>query len=116
MGVDQQLSKQKFRGREGRESEYLLLYTGHRVSEYSESDTPLHFDESDNNSKHLVAKKVVDEGSEAGTTNVIRRLSELSAPFGHIADGSRDNLSSCEWYVSVSTVFENGGGSSQMSK
>jgi hypothetical protein len=70
-------------GRENRDVLYSIAVVraiGHRVSEYTESDTPLHFDESDNKSKLLVAKKfVVDEGSGAGTTNVIRRLCELSA-------------------------------------
>ena len=70
-------------GRENRDVLYSIAVVraiGQRVSEYSESDTPLHFDESDNKSKLLVAKKfVTDEGSGAGTTNVIRRLCELAA-------------------------------------
>ncbi|RDL42292.1 uncharacterized protein BP5553_02271 [Venustampulla echinocandica] len=70
-------------GRENRDVLYSIAVVrviGPRVSEYTDNDTPLHFDESDNKSKLLVAKKfVMDEGSGAGTTNVIRRLCELAA-------------------------------------
>lgn len=70
-------------GRENRDVLYSIAVVraiGQRVSEYTDSDTPLHLDESDNKSKLLVAKKfVTDEGSGAGTTNVIRRLCELAA-------------------------------------
>lgn len=70
-------------GRENRDVLYSIAVVrviGPRVSEYTDHDTPLHFDESDNKSKLLVAKKfVMDEGSGAGTTNVIRRLCELAA-------------------------------------
>ncbi|TGO89026.1 hypothetical protein BPOR_0129g00170 [Botrytis porri] len=69
-------------GRENRDVLYsiaIIRAMGQRVSEYTPSDTPLHFDESDNRSKLLVAKKFVqDEASGAGTTNVIRRLCELA--------------------------------------
>lgn len=70
-------------GRENRDVLYSIAVVraiGQRVSEYQDTDTPLHFDESDNKSKLLVAKKfVTDEGAGAGTTNVIRRLCELAA-------------------------------------
>ncbi|KAF4633816.1 hypothetical protein G7Y89_g4296 [Cudoniella acicularis] len=70
-------------GRENRDVLYSIAVVraiGQRVSEYTDSDTPLHFDESDNKSKLLVAKKfIIDEASGAGTTNVIRRLCELTA-------------------------------------
>ncbi|TVY68682.1 putative transcriptional regulatory protein [Lachnellula suecica] len=69
-------------GRENRDVLYSIAIVralGHRVSEYTESDEPLHFDESDNKSKLLVAKKFInDEGTGGGTTNVIRRLCELA--------------------------------------
>ncbi|KAK6594306.1 hypothetical protein H4I95_10818 [Botrytis cinerea] len=69
-------------GRENRDVLYsiaIIRAMGQRVSEYTPSDTPLHFDESDNRSKLLVAKKFVqDEASGSGTTNVIRRLCELA--------------------------------------
>lgn len=69
-------------GRENRDVLYSIAVVralGQRVSEYNDSDAPLHFDESDNKSKLLVAKKfVADEGSGSGTTNVIRRLCELA--------------------------------------
>lgn len=69
-------------GRENRDVLYsiaIIRAIGQRVSEYTPSDTPLHFDESDNRSKLLVAKKFVqDEASGSGTTNVIRRLCELA--------------------------------------
>ncbi|KAF7951485.1 hypothetical protein EAE96_006794 [Botrytis aclada] len=69
-------------GRENRDVLYsiaIIRAMGQRVSEYTPSDTPLHFDESDNRSKLLVAKKfVADEASGSGTTNVIRRLCELA--------------------------------------
>jgi hypothetical protein len=70
-------------GRENRDVLYSIAVVrglGQRVSEYTESDTPLHLDESDNKSKLLVAKKfVMDEAAGAGTTNVIRRLCDLAA-------------------------------------
>ena len=70
-------------GRENRDVLYsiaVIRAIGQRVSEYSDSDTPLHLDESDNKSKLGVAKKfIMDEGSGNGTTNVIRRLCELAA-------------------------------------
>lgn len=69
-------------GRENRDVLYsiaIIRAIGQRVAEYTPSDTPLHFDESDNRSKLLVAKKFIqDEASGAGTTNVIRRLCELA--------------------------------------
>ncbi|ESZ94583.1 hypothetical protein SBOR_4994 [Sclerotinia borealis F-4128] len=69
-------------GRENRDVLYsvaIIRAIGQRVSEYTPSDTPLHFDESDNRSKLLVAKKFIqDEASGSGTTNVIRRLCELA--------------------------------------
>jgi hypothetical protein len=70
-------------GRENRDVLYSIAVVrglGQRVSEYTDNDTPLHLDESDNKSKLLVAKKfVMDEAAGAGTTNVIRRLCDLSA-------------------------------------
>jgi len=70
-------------GRENRDVLYSVAVVralSQRVSEYTESDQPLHLDESDNKSKLLVAKKfIMDEGAGAGTTNVIRRLCELAA-------------------------------------
>lgn len=70
-------------GRENRDVLYSVAVVralSQRVSEYTESDQPLHLDESDNKSKLLVAKKfVMDEGAGGGTTNVIRRLCELAA-------------------------------------
>lgn len=69
-------------GRENRDVLYSIAVVraiGPRVEEYTNNDTPLHFDESDNKSKLLVAKKfVLDEATGAGTTNVIRRLCELA--------------------------------------
>jgi white-opaque regulator 2 len=69
-------------GRENRDVLYSIAVVralGQRVSEYTDSDTPLHLDESDNKSKLLVAKKfVADEAAGAGTTNVIRRLCDLA--------------------------------------
>ncbi|KAI6709023.1 hypothetical protein JHW43_008442 [Diplocarpon mali] len=70
-------------GRENRDVLYSIAVIrglGQRVSEYTDSDTPLHLDESDNKSKLLVAKKFVsDEAAGSGTTNVIRRLCDLAA-------------------------------------
>lgn len=70
-------------GRENRDVLYSIAVVrglGTRVSEYTETDQPLHLDESDNKSKLLVAKKFVsDEAGGAGTTNVIRRLCDLAA-------------------------------------
>jgi hypothetical protein len=70
-------------GRENRDVLYSIAVVralGPRVSEYTDSDTPLQLDESDNKSKLLVAKKFVsDEANGAGTTNVIRRMCELAA-------------------------------------
>jgi len=69
-------------GRENRDVLYSIAVVralSHRVSEYNDNDTPLHFDENDNKSKLSIAKKFVgDEGEGAGTTNVIRRLCELA--------------------------------------
>lgn len=69
-------------GRENRDVLYSIAVVraiGPRVSEYTESEAPLHLDESDNKSKLLVAKKfVADEASGNGTTNVIRRLCDLA--------------------------------------
>lgn len=69
-------------GRENRDVLYSIAVVrglGQRVSEYTDDDHPLQFDESDNKSKLLVAKKFVgDEASGSGTTNVIRRLSALA--------------------------------------
>jgi len=69
-------------GRENRDVLYSIAVVralSHRVSEYNDTDTPLHFDENDNKSKLSIAKKFVgDEGEGAGTTNVIRRLCELA--------------------------------------
>jgi white-opaque regulator 2 len=69
-------------GRENRDVLYSIAIVralGHRVSEYTDTDAPLHFDESDNKSKLAVAKKFIhDEGTGGGTTNVIRRLCELA--------------------------------------
>lgn len=69
-------------GRENRDVLYSIVVVralGPRVAEYTETDKPLHLDESDQRSKLAVAKKFVkDEGQGAGTTNVIRRLCELA--------------------------------------
>ena len=69
-------------GRENRDVLYSIAVVralSQRVSEYTESDQPLHLDESDNKSKLLVAKQfVAKEASGSGTTNVIRRLCELA--------------------------------------
>lgn len=69
-------------GRENRDVLYSIAVVraiGPRVAEYTNEDTPLHLDESDNKSKLLVAKKfVADEAAGNGTTNVIRRLCELA--------------------------------------
>ncbi|PMD64100.1 uncharacterized protein K444DRAFT_492794, partial [Hyaloscypha bicolor E] len=83
--VDETLSalRNLLDGRENRDVLYSIAVVrglGQRVSEYTDNDTPLHLDESDNKSKLLVAKKfVMDEAAGAGTTNVIRRLCDLSA-------------------------------------
>jgi white-opaque regulator 2 len=83
--VDETLSalRNLLDGRENRDVLYSIAVVrglGQRVSEYTDNDTPLHLDESDNKSKLLVAKKfVMDEAGGAGTTNVIRRLCDLSA-------------------------------------
>jgi hypothetical protein len=70
-------------GRENRDVLYsiaVIRAMDQRVFEYTESEAPLHYDESDNKSKLLVAKKFIsDEASGNGTTNVIRRLCELVA-------------------------------------
>ncbi|EPQ67825.1 Bgt-5132 [Blumeria graminis f. sp. tritici] len=70
-------------GRENRDVLYSIAVArglGQRVSVYTDTDTPLHLDESDNKSKLLVAKKFVsDEAAGAGTTNVIRRLCDLAS-------------------------------------
>jgi len=69
-------------GRENRDVLYsiaVIRAIGQRVAEYTESDAPAHFDESDNRSKLSVAKKfIADEGAGIGTTNVIRRMCELA--------------------------------------
>ncbi|RFU35996.1 hypothetical protein B7463_g380, partial [Scytalidium lignicola] len=70
-------------GRENRDVLYSIAVVraiGPRVTEYAPGEQPVHFDESDNRSKVIVAKKFVqDEAQGAGTTNVIRRLCELAA-------------------------------------
>ncbi|TAQ88480.1 hypothetical protein B7494_g3189 [Chlorociboria aeruginascens] len=70
-------------GRENRDVLYSIAVVralSPRISEYTDQNTPLHFDESDNRSKLLIAKKfIADEGHGAGTTNVIRRLCELAS-------------------------------------
>jgi hypothetical protein len=70
-------------GRENRDVLYsvaVIRAIGQRVAEYTESDEPVHFDESDNRSKLSVAKKfIVAEGEGGGTTNVMRRLCEVVA-------------------------------------
>lgn len=70
-------------GRENRDVLYSIAVVraiGPRVTEFAPGEQPLHFDESDNRSKVIVAKKFVqDEAQGAGTTNVIRRLCELAA-------------------------------------
>ncbi|KAG9232057.1 hypothetical protein BJ875DRAFT_97011 [Amylocarpus encephaloides] len=70
-------------GRENRDVLYSIAVVralGPRVSEYPDSELPLHLDESDNKSKLVVAKKfIMDEAQGSGTTNVIRRLCELAA-------------------------------------
>jgi hypothetical protein len=69
-------------GRENRDVLYSIAIVrtmSTRVTEYSEHDTPLHLDETDNRNKLSVAKRFVkDEANGAGTTNVIRRLCELA--------------------------------------
>jgi len=69
-------------GRENRDVLYSIAVVnalGQRVSEYSETDQPLHLDEQDARSKLAVAKRFVhDEANGNGTTNVIRRLCELA--------------------------------------
>jgi hypothetical protein len=68
-------------GRENRDVLYsvaVIRAIGQRVSDYTDSEMPHHFDESDMKSKLLVAKKfITDEASGNGTTNVIRRFCEL---------------------------------------
>lgn len=80
-------------GRENRDVLYSIAIVralGHRVSEYTDSDAPLHFDESDNKSKLAVAKKFInDEGTGGGTTNVIRRLCELATRSWTIAPAAQ---------------------------
>lgn len=82
--VDETLSSLRslLDGRENRDVLYSIAVIrglGQRVSEYTDNDTPLHLDESDNKSKLLVAKKFVsDEATGAGTTNVIRRFCDLA--------------------------------------
>ncbi|KAH8808317.1 hypothetical protein F5884DRAFT_364817 [Xylogone sp. PMI_703] len=70
-------------GRENRDVLYSIAVVraiGPRVTEYAPGEQPVHFDESDNRSKVIVAKKFVqDEAQGAGTTNVIRRMCELAA-------------------------------------
>ena len=68
-------------GRENRDVLYSIAVAraiGQRISGYTDAEMPLHFDEADDKSKLLVAKKfITDEASGNGTTNVIRRLCEL---------------------------------------
>lgn len=83
--VDETLSalRNLLDGRENRDVLYSIAVVralGQRVSEYAETDEPLHLDEQDARSKLLVAKRFVrDEGNGAGTTNVIRRFCELAS-------------------------------------
>lgn len=82
--VDEALStlRSLLDGRENRDVLYSIAVIrglGQRVSEYAGSETPLHYDESSNKSKLMVAKKFVsDEAIGAGTTNVIRRLCDVA--------------------------------------
>jgi hypothetical protein len=70
-------------GRENRDVLYSIAVVraiGQRVSDYTASDMPHHFDETDDRSKLRVAKKfITDQASGHGTTNVIRRFCELAA-------------------------------------
>lgn len=83
--VDETLSllRNLLDGRENRDVLYSIAIVraiGQRVSEYVETDEPLHIDEQDARGKLLVAKRFVrDEGNGAGTTNVIRRFCELAS-------------------------------------
>lgn len=88
--IDETLSQLRnlLDGRENRDVLYSIAVVraiGHRVSEYLETETPLHLDESDNRSKLVVAKKfVIDEANGNGTTNIIRRFCELAGrTWGH---------------------------------
>jgi hypothetical protein len=69
-------------GRENRDVLYSIAIVraiGQRVSEYNETDQPLHLDEQDARSKLAVAKRFLrDEGSGTGTSNVIRRLCHIA--------------------------------------
>ncbi|KAG0649919.1 putative transcriptional regulatory [Hyphodiscus hymeniophilus] len=69
-------------GRENRDVLYsiaVIRAIGQRVSDYTASDMPHHFDETDDKSKLQVAKKfITDEANGNGTTNVIRRFCELA--------------------------------------
>jgi hypothetical protein len=69
-------------GRENRDVLYSIAVVraiGQRVSDYTSSDMPHHFDEGDDKSKLRVAKQfITDEASGNGTTNVIRRFCELA--------------------------------------
>ena len=69
-------------GRENRDVLYsiaVIRAIGQRVSDYTASDMPHHFDESDDRSKLRVAKQfITDEANGNGTTNVIRRFCELA--------------------------------------
>lgn len=83
--VDETLSQLRnlLDGRENRDVLYSIAVVralGQRVSEYVETEGPLHLDEQDARSKLGVAKRFVrDEGNGAGTTNVIRRFCELAS-------------------------------------
>lgn len=69
-------------GRENRDVLYSLAVIraiGQRVTDYTASDMPHHFDEADDKSKLRIAKQfITDEASGNGTTNVIRRFCELA--------------------------------------
>jgi len=76
-------------GRENRDVLYSIAVVraiGQRVSEYAETDQPLHLDEQDARSKLAVAKRFVkDEANGNGTTNVIRRLCEVATQSWNVA-------------------------------
>jgi len=69
-------------GRENRDVLYsiaVIRAIGQRVSDYTASEMPHHFDEADDKSKLQVAKKFIrEQASGHGTTNVIRRFCELA--------------------------------------
>jgi len=70
-------------GRENRDVLYsiaVIRAIGQRVSDYTASEMPHHFDETDDKSKLRVAKKfIMAEADGNGTTNVIRRFCELAS-------------------------------------